>query len=198
MQYSIYHPLNGALNTFLDMSVQYELVASVEAEDVLEAFTQAQNDFNDDYSKLHIRSTSVGDIIMSEQAHAYLLTSTEIQVLTTEQLGVMIPYLTKTAEKLTLPEIISLLTIIKQFDDEEENRFHYIRHYLETGEWLCDKEEMLNYITHSYEESLDSISDIYHDCDTYMVEEKARANFKKLEGYITRLYDFGYHKDIVS
>lgn len=45
----------------------YQYVCSLEADTMEQAFRLAQNDFNKEYAKIGVRSTSVGDIIQSEQ-----------------------------------------------------------------------------------------------------------------------------------
>lgn len=68
MIYSIYHPLNGSLNSQCKCNTfMYELVFRIECDSLHEAFTLSQNVFNEDYALLGIRSTSVGDIIQSEE-----------------------------------------------------------------------------------------------------------------------------------
>jgi len=64
MKYLILHPADGSLNDDCVISVKFKIVAKVEAKDLQDAFVKAQNDFNDDYAKNKVRSTSVGDIIM--------------------------------------------------------------------------------------------------------------------------------------
>ena len=67
MRYSIYHPVDGHLNHMCEpMAYMYELVFTVDADTIDQAFYLCQNDFNEEYRKLNIRSTSVGDIIKAE------------------------------------------------------------------------------------------------------------------------------------
>jgi len=64
-QFNIYHPINGDMNhDCLIDTFMYELIATIECDSIHNAFKLGQNDFNDEYAKLHHRSTSVGDIIV--------------------------------------------------------------------------------------------------------------------------------------
>lgn len=66
MTYYIFHPIGGSMNHFCDCNTyMYELIHSVEANSFEEAFRLGQNDFNEEYAKIGVRSTSVGDIIQS-------------------------------------------------------------------------------------------------------------------------------------
>jgi hypothetical protein len=68
MIYTIYHPIDGSLNHHCKPGVyMYEKVYSLEADSLEEAFRLSQNDFNEDYALLGCRSTSVGDIIQSQE-----------------------------------------------------------------------------------------------------------------------------------
>ena len=68
MIYSIYHPISGSMNHFCEPAqYEYALVFSLEAGNLDEAFKLCQNDFNEEYTKLGIRSTSVGDIIQGQR-----------------------------------------------------------------------------------------------------------------------------------
>jgi len=60
MNYSLYHKTNS----------NYELVTTLNASSLENAFKLAQN-FNREYAKLNIRSTSVGDILQSEEDSIY-------------------------------------------------------------------------------------------------------------------------------
>ena len=62
--FNIYHPIGGALNTnCVSDTYQYEQVATIEADSLLDAYRKAQNDYNSEYAELGFRSTCVGDII---------------------------------------------------------------------------------------------------------------------------------------
>ena len=62
--FNIYHPLNGDINhDCARHHFAYEQVAIIQADSLLDAFRLAQNDFNEEYNDLDIRSTCVGDII---------------------------------------------------------------------------------------------------------------------------------------
>jgi hypothetical protein len=62
--YEIYHPIGGAMNYHCTPAMyEYTKVAEIFASSVEEAFKMSQNDFNEQYALLGIRSTSVGDII---------------------------------------------------------------------------------------------------------------------------------------
>ena len=63
MLYSIFHPKDG-MNLDCVPKMEYKLVAQIEASSLSDAFKKSQN-FNEEYAKLNIRSTSIGDIIMS-------------------------------------------------------------------------------------------------------------------------------------
>lgn len=61
----VYHPLDGQLNTLCEKNkYDYRMIGAVEAYDLQEAFKMTQNDFNEDYSILGHRSTSVGDVLI--------------------------------------------------------------------------------------------------------------------------------------
>jgi hypothetical protein len=68
MKYNIYHPLEGKMNSFCQPAqFEYKRVAEIEAVSLEEAWHLSQNDFNDEYAALNVRSTSVGDIIASAE-----------------------------------------------------------------------------------------------------------------------------------
>ena len=68
MVYYIYHPKNGAMNHDCELNkFMYTMVYKLEANSLEEAFQRSQNDFNQSYADKGIRSTSVGDIIMSHE-----------------------------------------------------------------------------------------------------------------------------------
>jgi hypothetical protein len=64
MLFTIYHPIDGEMNFQCERGkYEYECIATVEASSLQDAFKKAQNDFNPEYAKLGVRSTSVGDVI---------------------------------------------------------------------------------------------------------------------------------------
>ena len=74
MKYKIYHPEGGVLNhKCLHGDMDFDLVATVEANSFETAFIKSQNDFNPHYAHLGIRSTSVGDIIVNEEGVSQLV-----------------------------------------------------------------------------------------------------------------------------
>lgn len=66
MIYSIYHPISGKINHDFEPQM-YEKIFQVEAKSLEHAFMLSQNDFNPEYQALGVRSTSIGDIIQSEE-----------------------------------------------------------------------------------------------------------------------------------
>lgn len=64
MIWLIYHPEDGSMNHDCDESVVYKCIGGIVAANMAEAFREAQNDFNPDYRKHGVRSTSVGDVIV--------------------------------------------------------------------------------------------------------------------------------------
>ena len=68
MKYYIYHPNGGSMNhDCVPAQFMYNMVYKLEANSFEEAFKMSQNDFNEDYASKGYRSTSVGDIIMSDE-----------------------------------------------------------------------------------------------------------------------------------
>jgi hypothetical protein len=68
MVYYIYHPNGGSMNhECVPGQFMYVMVHKLEAESFEQAFRRCQNDFSDIYASKGLRSTSVGDIIMSEE-----------------------------------------------------------------------------------------------------------------------------------
>jgi len=68
MVYYIYHPKGGSMNhDCVPAQFMYDMVYKLEANSFEEAFKMSQNDFNEDYASKGHRSTSVGDIIMSQE-----------------------------------------------------------------------------------------------------------------------------------
>jgi hypothetical protein len=67
MYFQIFHPKGGVLNTQCKAGqYMYEHICSVEASSYEEAFRLCQNE-DERYASLGIRSTSVGDILQSEE-----------------------------------------------------------------------------------------------------------------------------------
>lgn len=78
-QFNIYHPFGGILNHDCQRGAyEYQLVATVEAHTLKAAYMLGQNDFNDTYALLGVRSTSVGDIITDGDL-CYFVTGTGFQ-----------------------------------------------------------------------------------------------------------------------
>lgn len=64
MEYIIYHPYGGTLNHACRRGIhEFQRVAIVNANSLEQAYRKGQNDFNEQYASLGLRSTSVGDII---------------------------------------------------------------------------------------------------------------------------------------
>ena len=62
--YDIYHPAWGKMNhECKPLQYEYVKVATLKAANLRDAYRLAQNDFNEEYEKIGVRSTSVGDII---------------------------------------------------------------------------------------------------------------------------------------
>lgn len=77
MHYNIYHPWGGVLNTeCVRGQHEYQEVAFVQATSLEQAYFKSQNDFNPQYSKLKIRSTSVGDIIKDPNGVCHMVKPT--------------------------------------------------------------------------------------------------------------------------
>jgi hypothetical protein len=65
-RYGVYHPKGGALNTLCEIEgIDFEYITAIESETLVRVFYHAQNDYNESYATLGKRSTSVGDIITS-------------------------------------------------------------------------------------------------------------------------------------
>lgn len=68
MHIKVFHPVEDSLNTNCKAGLyMYEHICSVEASSYEEAFRLCQNDMDEKYSSLNRRSTSVGDILQSEE-----------------------------------------------------------------------------------------------------------------------------------
>jgi hypothetical protein len=75
-KYHVYHPFGGAINTFCERGVyEFQEVANVFSDSLSGAWKQAQNDFNEEYAALGIRSTCIGDIIQNVAGTCYMVTS---------------------------------------------------------------------------------------------------------------------------
>lgn len=74
-KYHIYHPQHGSINYACATGCyNYEHVATVEADSIQDAFVKAQNDFNELYERLSLRSTCVGDLIrVDDEIHPYMV-----------------------------------------------------------------------------------------------------------------------------
>lgn len=72
--YTIYHPFNGVLNSDCKRGLyEYVIVHNVDAVSLEDAFRKSQNDFDDVYRSLNLRSTSVGDIICDDTTNKYYM-----------------------------------------------------------------------------------------------------------------------------
>lgn len=69
MLFTIYHPVEGNMNYGCEPGLLYEEVATIEADDLDEAYLLSQNDFNEAYCSKGHRSTSVGDIIATNNEY---------------------------------------------------------------------------------------------------------------------------------
>lgn len=63
MKYSIHHSISGMNYLCKENEFPYQKMCDLESPDIDTAFFLSQNDYNEYYNKLGIRSTSVGDII---------------------------------------------------------------------------------------------------------------------------------------
>lgn len=62
----IFHPSTGAINHEMKSGVyKYDLIHSLEANSLKDAFKLAQNDFSEEYALLDKRSTCIGDVIVN-------------------------------------------------------------------------------------------------------------------------------------
>jgi hypothetical protein len=71
-EYRIYHPV-GEMNPLCDETRTFRYVATVSATSLSNSVGRAQNDFNDEYAGLGIRSTSVGDVIEDHKGDHYMV-----------------------------------------------------------------------------------------------------------------------------
>jgi hypothetical protein len=72
--YNIYHPFDAVINNEChEKKYCYEYIGMVKAKNLSQAFSLAQNDFNEDYLELGKRSTCVGDIISGPDNVCYMV-----------------------------------------------------------------------------------------------------------------------------
>jgi hypothetical protein len=69
---TIMHPIGGHINFSLQRGhYEYEIVHTVETDDLNVAFRLSQNDFSEEYCSLDRRSTCVGDILHDIPSNEY-------------------------------------------------------------------------------------------------------------------------------
>ena len=72
--FTIVHPVDSKMNHDCDKDLfEYTKICNVSAISLNDAFQKAQNDFNDDYSLIDVRSTSVGDIIIDIEENKHYM-----------------------------------------------------------------------------------------------------------------------------
>lgn len=71
--FNIYHPIGSMNHSCEHNKFQYKHVATIECSEKEQVFALSQNDFNAEYRRLHIRSTSVGDIIVTPEGIHYMI-----------------------------------------------------------------------------------------------------------------------------
>lgn len=84
-KFNIYHPLEGKVNiTCLLEEIAYELVATIEAQNLVCSYYRAQTR-DAEYAELAIRNTTIGDII-SDNKNIFIVTDKGFKPLKTKQL----------------------------------------------------------------------------------------------------------------
>ena len=72
--YTLYIPVGGHINyACVRGEFEYDSVFSVKADSLEEAFRLTQNDFNEEYASLGLRSSAVGDIFMDVMHGTYYM-----------------------------------------------------------------------------------------------------------------------------
>ena len=72
--YTLYIPVGGHINyACVRGEFEYDSVFSLKADSLEEAFRLTQNDFNEDYASLGLRSSAVGDIFMDVMHGTYYM-----------------------------------------------------------------------------------------------------------------------------
>lgn len=71
-EFVIYHPIQG-MNHFCLDDMRYHKVATIHADSLEDAFTKGQNDFSEEYHQFEVRSTSVGDVILTPDGKAMMV-----------------------------------------------------------------------------------------------------------------------------
>lgn len=75
----LYHPKGGQLNSFCEKNKhEYEHITVIQAINLQHAFKLSQNDFNEIYADLGVRSTSVGDIFAVKEQPTDMTKNTNI------------------------------------------------------------------------------------------------------------------------
>lgn len=91
--YSIYHTFPGYPHNE-KVYVQREFVCNIYTDGLDEAFIRTQNEFNEEYKKLNVRNTSVGDIIQDKETETcYLVMKEGYKALSKDVLGYVDPHL---------------------------------------------------------------------------------------------------------
>jgi len=79
---NIYHPVGGVMNhDCKPAQYEYELVATIDASSLSDAFMKSQN-FDPIYESFNKRSTSIGDIIVMKDRDPAVVTGIGFQVVT--------------------------------------------------------------------------------------------------------------------
>lgn len=73
LSFNIYHPVDGMNHLCTKNELQYKYVATVKCVEKEQVFALSQNEFNSEYRRLHIRSTSVGDIFVTPEGVHYMI-----------------------------------------------------------------------------------------------------------------------------
>lgn len=66
-RFSIFHPIEGKINSRCDLNYSYEFVTTVEAPNLVKSFYMAQAKLNPEYKELVKRDTTIGDVIAVEE-----------------------------------------------------------------------------------------------------------------------------------
>ena len=112
--YFILHPADGSMNHSNGIGgTIFHCVGFVKAMSLEKAFMQGQNDFNADYRKLDVRSTSVGDIILDNDYNFNLV----------KGIGFEIVYDVAVANQKIKPLLVLHGDMANEFNDMQEEDY---------------------------------------------------------------------------
>lgn len=112
--FNVFQPEGGTVNILGDVNRKFEFIGTIEGDSMEDVYRKCQNDFSDEYDRLHRRSLCIGDLIQDNGTDIFhMVEGVGFRRLTdTEVVTVIINLLT--GEERPTPNMIETITLKKK------------------------------------------------------------------------------------